>query len=913
MDKCDGRKEHEKTPAAVSGGDSAQEAQRVHANTEAPGVLGSGQEQLSPEEAQEQERIANLSKKIVYDTQDNDTLLRKYPEIKNQDIQKHMLKRRFKMHSTATPLEDTGKDAAVLETAAADKEKIKHIIGARDLTKKRDFLNGNTARFMQTEKTRKEAERVEREKAEALEAEANEKKQREEAEKKQREEAEKKQREEAERKQREEAEALRQREEAERKRQEAEAEEKRLRDERRASCEAARVRFEELRVLKRKQEEEVKARAAEMLKSDLEFEALVREMRSKKECLRKEINRLNCTLEEKGQTASSDELAALGEKLAECEQQHGVFSEKLKVLDDEEKKREDSVLWRHLDTYLVKGTGLATYPEEIDKAKGRGWKKGENVGYSPLFVLQLSKLHSVNNLVPIDLSVYVVRGDDLRENLHRFKKYGNPAMKPRHHDQPQQPTRFMFKQPATEGERIHRQVTSLLNRLAQANIPIIYEKVYELGIPDEKKFDLIAAPLIDGLFDKAVNEEGYVGVYAELCRMLCFEEVIRIQQGSGRVSEEAAKDIMGKFRKILLEKVQKEYTEKKRWKELGDGKEEIDFVKLHHMKKELRDRILGNLVFIAQLFQYKLLSKRVIFNIVEELFSNIDNADADDIKCLTTFMTNIGETLEFGESCETTTMKKYYEKLEATMAHLYATEGRKTHVYYMILELVEKRKLWVAGHTRLLKEKQAEEWKPAPQRRKRGAASTGVKTYTTKASQRNTAYVPKRPEEEPTRQASVPRPGVAPAPTKETTGPGEGGMSAVIEEGIRETSAELKEYYASGDPESMVVAFAGLSEKGFPKEKFVDVSVYKGVETGKERCRAKTSLMVNVLLEEKLLETADVVKGFLCTARSIPELKQDVPYAVRYFKEIAGGVSVHGEIMEALEQGEKELWSELSR
>ncbi|OIR57343.1 MAG: translation initiation factor eIF4G [Amphiamblys sp. WSBS2006] len=863
---CSSGQEKEQTRAVESGCalSSVGETQTVQvgAATEAPGTDCVESEQTHVLTEQEI-RVRELSKEVIYDTRDSGKLLRKYPGIEDANLRKHMLKRRFKMHSPVTfhPIESTEKDTAgnkVPEASAVlvSPEKTQHLSDVQELSKKSAFLNTSADRFVESENARRETERAARERAEALEAEANER---------------------------------RLCEEAERKRLEGDTEEKRLRGEQQTVCEGSIARLDELQVLKHLQREDTKEAAIAMIKTTLEFAESSNELRAKKEELKNEIASLGAALEEKKQTGTARELESLRANLADLLQEVDMFSQSIALLDKE--AGGDIHMRRHRDMYLIKGAGFVAHPEDVDGIKGYFWKRSEKTNHTPLFVFRPSKIKEPYSKHPVDLEIYNVRDEELCESLSRFEESGCPM---KIHPRDRRPEQFKFLPPASEEETVQQQAIAFFNRLMHTNLYIIYQKIYELGTADPENVGLFAAPLIDVLFDKAVSEGAFVGVYTELCRMLCFEELLRADHGASCIAGKYVRKVSLEFRKTIIGKVQREYNKNKRWKESGDDKE------------EMRERFLGTLVFIANLFRTALLTKEVILGIIGELFRDIDNAEWGDIKCLTIFLTTVGEALEFSGQCETAALQVYYDKLDEILAHKAETEPRKTHVYYMILNVVEKRKLWTANYEGRVEEVQPVERKPSPKRKKRVSAMPGVKKDTAKTGQQK-PYVPKKPGEA-AQQASAP----SPAPVAETAGPAEDGKSAVIEEGSRETSAELKEYYVSGDPENMAVTASGLFEKGFPKEKFVEISVYKGIETGKERCRAKTSLMVNVLLEEKLLDTADVVKGFLCAARSIPELKQDVPYAVRYFKEIAGGVSIHGEIMEALEQGEKELWSELS-
>jgi translation initiation factor 4G len=105
-----------------------------------------------------------------------------------------------------------------------------------------------------------------------------------------------------------------------------------------------------------------------------------------------------------------------------------------------------------------------------------------------------------------------------------------------------------------------------------------------------------------------------------------------------------------------------------------------------------RRRMLGNIQFIGQLYQQKMLTERIMHACIQQLLDNVDNPKREDMECLCKLMTTIGALLD-GSAKSKPLMDAYFKRM-TTLASSPALDSR---MRFLILDVVELRRAnWVA-------------------------------------------------------------------------------------------------------------------------------------------------------------------------------------------------------------------------
>ena len=164
---------------------------------------------------------------------------------------------------------------------------------------------------------------------------------------------------------------------------------------------------------------------------------------------------------------------------------------------------------------------------------------------------------------------------------------------------------------------IKKQLRELLNILTKDNYDNIKKQIFEI-IKDDIEYQL---EFLEIFFPKVCIELEYVQLYAKLCKDLNKELPQKTK------SKEDKKNISSIFRTKLVEKCRNFFKEKN----LDDYfKEKIIFKKESQLKK----LILGNITFITELIKIKLLSKKIIPECINYLFTEYEEEKVQLMKSI---------------------------------------------------------------------------------------------------------------------------------------------------------------------------------------------------------------------------------------------------------------------------------------
>lgn len=188
---------------------------------------------------------------------------------------------------------------------------------------------------------------------------------------------------------------------------------------------------------------------------------------------------------------------------------------------------------------------------------------------------------------------------------------------------------------------LERNVRSILNKLTPQKFDKLVKQFNELKIDSEKKL----ANSIELIFEKAVDEPEFSVAYAKMCDVLREKKVPKGDNSQQPVD----------FRKLLVTRCQKEFErdymegfDKSKYdKEYAACTTEDDrkALKLDFEAKErrARRRSLGNIRFIGELYNLKMLTDRIMHEIINKLIHQIDE---ESLECLCWLFNTIGKVLE---------------------------------------------------------------------------------------------------------------------------------------------------------------------------------------------------------------------------------------------------------------------------
>ena len=238
-----------------------------------------------------------------------------------------------------------------------------------------------------------------------------------------------------------------------------------------------------------------------------------------------------------------------------------------------------------------------------------------------------------------------------------------------------------------EQDPIKFDLTEYLNMLTVDNYnetkQLIFNKIKD-GIENQKKF-------LEVLFQKAVHEKAFVNIYAKLCKDLDKELPQKVERTHGKKvgSSEMRSKLIDKCKEIF--KI--------------DNNEQIDgYIKVkdpEERENKIKKFILGNVNFIGELINIKLLSKKVVFQCIDMLFTRYDKRDEGGLRLINlegiVILTDKFGTLihKQRESIEDGDFKDFVKNINTILEKLNTIQKKDDipgYVRYKIINLIEKKK-----------------------------------------------------------------------------------------------------------------------------------------------------------------------------------------------------------------------------
>merc|ERR1719247_1838538 len=224
---------------------------------------------------------------------------------------------------------------------------------------------------------------------------------------------------------------------------------------------------------------------------------------------------------------------------------------------------------------------------------------------------------------------------------------------------------------------LKRSVKSMLNKITAENFSNITEKLASVELTQAPDLDVV----IDLVFDKAVTEQAYCEMYADMCLVLR----TRFPEFPAQDDEDGAPTLT--FTRALLNRCQEEFENLPLY--LGPTQEQKDTLnpdELEVIVKKQKDRVLGNMKFIGQLYLRKLLSHKVVREVVVRLVFKSEPPEEHYIECFCMLVRNIGATLESSDQG-----KSYMQQFANRMKDLAASNDYSKRIKFAIQDVLELR------------------------------------------------------------------------------------------------------------------------------------------------------------------------------------------------------------------------------
>jgi hypothetical protein len=275
---------------------------------------------------------------------------------------------------------------------------------------------------------------------------------------------------------------------------------------------------------------------------------------------------------------------------------------------------------------------------------------------------------------------YRIYEEESNKNIIKRKDYSNEI---------KQAEEFVIKlEEKRQLDPIKYDLTELLNMLTVDNYKeiqiIIYDTIHE-SVENQIKF-------LEVLFQKAINEKAFVPLYAKLCKDLDKELPQRIGHPKKKILSTSI------MRNKLVDKCKEIFS-------IENTSQINEYIKVKDPEeREFKTKrfVLGNVNFIGELIAIRLLTKKIWYNCIRDLFSRYENKDEEDKLKLIDLEGIIIFTDKFGtlvnnqknkiKKCD---LNDYIEQIDDTLIKLEQIQKRDKlpgFVKYKIINLLEKKK-----------------------------------------------------------------------------------------------------------------------------------------------------------------------------------------------------------------------------
>jgi hypothetical protein len=194
-------------------------------------------------------------------------------------------------------------------------------------------------------------------------------------------------------------------------------------------------------------------------------------------------------------------------------------------------------------------------------------------------------------------------------------------------------------------QAIEKRARGLLNKLSPDN----FEKLKHQFVFKAHALSAVAA-LCGLMVRKSFEEPKYASLYAKLTYHVCLNAVVPIGMDEEFKEEELKADLNVAsqrmqmwLRKTVILACQRQFEARPTWSDKSKGKiteEEFEEV------VKIKSKALGNMRFVAELYNTGIMSKRVMSMIITQLLSEVVNPIEEDVECVLMLLHTIGGNVD---------------------------------------------------------------------------------------------------------------------------------------------------------------------------------------------------------------------------------------------------------------------------
>ncbi|XP_055935271.1 eukaryotic translation initiation factor 4 gamma 3-like isoform X2 [Argiope bruennichi] len=246
----------------------------------------------------------------------------------------------------------------------------------------------------------------------------------------------------------------------------------------------------------------------------------------------------------------------------------------------------------------------------------------------------------------------------------------------------------MIEELLNEKDKLKRSVLGVLNKLTPQKFETLLAQLKSIPIDTEEKLAVVS----NLIFENAINERKFSAVYAKLCNHLALIKVPTSGKSGTQVN----------FRKLLLTKCEKEfefYRSDEKNEEKTKNLEAVDphkrkelQIEYEEKERKIRNRQLGNIKFIGELFKLKMFIEPIMHGYIKKL---LNQADDLSFECLSELLKTIGKELD-GKGTIKMSCSKQMDIYLAQIKLIVDKQMASPRVRFMLEDVIDlKKNNWV--------------------------------------------------------------------------------------------------------------------------------------------------------------------------------------------------------------------------
>ena len=225
-----------------------------------------------------------------------------------------------------------------------------------------------------------------------------------------------------------------------------------------------------------------------------------------------------------------------------------------------------------------------------------------------------------------------------------------------------------------------RAIKGILNKITPEKFDRLMDQLLECGIDDAATL----AETISIVFDKAIWEPGFCGMYADVCLRLS-KELPEFPSGVA-----GGKPVT--FRRILLNTCQEEFEG------AGKARDELESIADPAEKaaaaKRVKVRTMGNIKLIGELYKKRMIAEKILHACVTDLLGapSVEPPE-ENVEALCNLLVTVGKELDSSPKLPKQMMEMYFARLAALAEEDSSLDSR---VRFLCRDVIELRKAdWV--------------------------------------------------------------------------------------------------------------------------------------------------------------------------------------------------------------------------